>query len=95
MVQAGLGVALVPQLCTQLGGQAVYDVSLYAVPKMERPIAALIPPQYRRTQPFAMFVECLQRSAANLSLPSVGPTPAFIEAGRRQAEDEGTTLLRV
>ena len=27
MVQAGLGVALVPQLCTRLGGQAAYDVS--------------------------------------------------------------------
>ena len=95
MVQSGLGVALVPQLCTRLGGQAAYDVSLYAVPKLERPIAALIPPQYRRTQPFAMFVGCLQRAAANLSLPAVDPTPCFIEAGRRRAEDEGETLLRV
>ena len=33
MVQAGLGVALVPQLCTQLGGQAAYDVDLHAVPE--------------------------------------------------------------
>jgi DNA-binding transcriptional LysR family regulator len=94
MVQAGLGVALVPQLCTRLGGQAAYDVTLYAVPGMERPIAALIPPQYHRTQPFAMFVQCLQRSAAGLALPSVAPTPMFIAAGRARTEAEGEKLLQ-
>ena len=61
---------------------------------MERPIAALIPPQYHRTQPFAMFVECLQRSAAGLSLPSVAPTPTFIAAGRARTEAEGEKLLQ-
>ena len=64
LVQAGLGVALVPQLCTQLGGRPAYDVDLHAVPGMERPIVALVPPQYRRAQPFAIFLECLQARAA-------------------------------
>ena len=32
-------------------------------PSMERPIVALVPPQYRRAQPFAVFLECLQRAA--------------------------------
>lgn len=87
MVQAGLGVALVPQLCTQLGGKAVYDVDLYAVPELERPIVALIPPQYRRTQPFAAFLDCLRRTAEGVKLPTVRPTPPFLEAGRQRAEE--------
>ena len=88
MVQAGLGVALVPQLCTQLGGQAVYDVDLYAVPELERPIVALIPPQYRRAQPFAVFLDCLKQAADGLTLPTVGPTPPF--SGHRAPPGGGT-----
>jgi DNA-binding transcriptional LysR family regulator len=86
MVQAGLGVALVPQLCTQLGGGAAYDVDLHAVPGMDRPIVALTPPQYRRAQPFAAFLECLKRAAAALTLPPVGPAPPFLGAGRAAAQ---------
>jgi LysR family transcriptional activator of glutamate synthase operon len=87
MVQAGLGVALVPQLCAQLGGQVVYDVDLYAVPELERPIVALIPPQYRRAQPFATFLDCLVRAAGALTPPSVGPSPPFLGVGRQRAEE--------
>ncbi len=87
MVQSGLGVALVPQFCTQLGGHAVYDVDLHAVPELERPIVALVPPQYRRAEPFATFIACLQQAAAELTLPPVGPPPPFLEAGRRRAEE--------
>ena len=76
MVQAGLGVALVPQLCTQLGGKAAYDVDLHAVPEMDRPIVALIPPQYRRAQPFAAFLECLKRAAAGSGSAARRPTAA-------------------
>lgn len=87
MVQARLGVALVPQFSTQLGGQAAYDVDLYAVPELERPIVALIPPQYRHAQPFAVFLDCLKQAADKLALPTVGPTPPFLDTGRRQAEE--------
>lgn len=80
MVEAGLGVALVPQLCTQLGGRAAYDVDLYAVPELERPIVALIPSQYRRAQPFATFLAALQKAATSVRLPPVGPTPPFLRA---------------
>jgi LysR family transcriptional activator of glutamate synthase operon len=82
MVEAGLGVALVPRLCTQLGGRAVYDVDLYEVPRLERPIVALVPPQYRRVQPFATFLDALARASSSLVLPPVGPTPPFLGAGR-------------
>lgn len=86
MVQAGLGVALVPLLCTQLGGKLAFDVDLHAVPEMDRPIVALIPPQYRRAQPFAAFLECLKRASAGLALPAIGPPPPFLGAARRLTE---------
>lgn len=78
MVEAGLGVALVPQLCAHLGGRMLYDVDLYAVPELERPIVALVPPQYRHAQPFATFLRGLQEAGAALKPPPVGPTPPFL-----------------
>lgn len=78
LVQAGLGVSLVPQLCTQLGGRPAFDVDLHAVPKMDRPIMALVPSQYRRAQPFAVFLECLRQAAAAVVLPQLGPAPPFL-----------------
>ena len=78
LVQAGLGVSLVPQLCTQLGGRPAFDVDLHAVPKMDRPIVALVPSQYRRAQPFAVFLECLRQAATAMVLPPLGPAPPFL-----------------
>ena len=87
MVEAGLGVALVPQLTTQLGERSVFDVDLYAVAGMERPIVALIPPQYRRAQPFVTFLEALRRTAEGLKLLPVGPIPPFLSRSRQVVEE--------
>ncbi|MGE3294448.1 MAG: LysR family transcriptional regulator [Geminicoccaceae bacterium] len=78
LVQAGLGVSLVPQLCTQLGGRPAYEIDLHTVPGMDRPIVALVPPQYRRAQPFAVFLECLRQAASAMTLPPLGPAPPFL-----------------
>jgi hypothetical protein len=75
-------VALVPQLCTQLGGRLTHDVDLYAVPEFERPIIALVPPQYRRAQPFVAFLDALREAARQLVLPPVGPAPPFLAAAQ-------------
>lgn len=85
LVEAGLGVALVPRLCAHLGGRLVHDVDLHAVPELERPIVALIPPQYRHAQPFAAFLAALRKAATDLPLPPVGPTPPFLRAPQRAA----------
>lgn len=84
MVEAGLGVALVPQLCTLIGGRTVFDVDLYAAPGLERPIVALVPPQYRRAQPFSTFLRCLQEAAAALQMPPMGPAPPFLVAAQAE-----------
>ena len=65
-------------------GRAIYDLDLYAVPELERPIIALIPPQYRRVHLFASFIDALQQAAAGLTLLLPCPTPPFLGADRRQ-----------
>jgi DNA-binding transcriptional LysR family regulator len=85
MVEARIGVALVPLLCTHQGGRLVHEVDLYAVPELERPIVALVPPQYRHAQPFASFLRSLQEAAAGLKSPPVMPAPPFLAAGRTEA----------
>jgi hypothetical protein len=79
MVEAGLGVALVPLLTTVgRGGRPMFDVDLYPVPEFERPIVALVPPQYLRAQPFAAFVDALKAAGAALEPPALPPAPPFL-----------------
>ena len=83
MVQAGLGVALVPQLCTQLGGQAVYDVDLYAVPEHGAADRGADPAAISPRPAVRGVPGMPKRAAAELDLPPVGPAPPFL--GRRHA----------
>jgi DNA-binding transcriptional LysR family regulator len=92
MVEAGLGVALVPRLCSVLGGRAVYDVDLYAVPELERPIVALVPSQYRHAHPFAAFLDALRKAATDLALPATGPTPPFLRTPRAVGAEAAPTV---
>jgi LysR family transcriptional regulator, transcription activator of glutamate synthase operon len=78
MVEAGLGVALVPLLTAQLNGRLMFDVRLYRAPRLQRPIVALVPPQYRRVEPYAGFIGALAETAAALPLPALLPPPPFL-----------------
>lgn len=80
MVEAGLGVALVPLLSTQLGGRLLFDVGLYHAPGLKRPIVAMVPPQYLRVQPCATFLDALCEAGAAIQLPPVAPAPPFLHA---------------
>lgn len=59
MVEAGLGVAIVPMLSTQLNGRLVFDVDLFSVPLQPRKVWAMLPSQYRYMQPYARVLETL------------------------------------
>jgi LysR family transcriptional activator of glutamate synthase operon len=89
IVEAGLGVALVPLLTAQLNGRRLFDVDLYPAPGLERPIVALIPPQYLRVQPFTTFMDGLRAAGSSLRLPDLPAPPPFLarsaESSRREA----------
>ena len=78
MVEAGLGVALVPVLAGWSRNRLLLEVELYAAPGFIRPVIALVPPQYLRLQPYRSFLEALQQASLELALPDLGPAPPFL-----------------
>jgi DNA-binding transcriptional LysR family regulator len=60
MVEAGLGMAIVPMLSTQLNGRTVFDIDLFELPLEPRKIWAILPSQYRYTQPHVRVLEILR-----------------------------------
>ncbi len=83
MVEAGLGMAIVPTLATQINGRLVFDVDLFELPLEPRKVWAMLPSQYRYTQPYARMLDILRmigkRQASDS--PALGPVTRF---GQRQ-----------
>ena len=61
MVEAGLGMAIVPMLSTQVNGRMVFDVDLFELPLEPRKVWAVLPSQYRYTQPHAQVLDMLKK----------------------------------
>ncbi|MCS7267742.1 MAG: LysR family transcriptional regulator [Geminicoccaceae bacterium] len=80
MVEAGLGVALVPELTAQLGGRMLFKVRLYAVPSMERRLVALVPSHRRQIEPLRTFLDALAATARRYRLVPVASPPPFVIA---------------
>jgi DNA-binding transcriptional LysR family regulator len=59
MVEAGLGVAIVPMLSTQINGRLAFDVDLFSIPIEPRKVWAMLPSQYRYMQPYARVIDAL------------------------------------
>ncbi|SNB76998.1 transcriptional regulator, LysR family [Arboricoccus pini] len=78
MVEAGLGVCLVPHMATQQNGRLLFDVRLYAVPGWVRPIVALVSPQYLRQEPFSLFVQALREAGKGCNPPALRACPPFV-----------------
>lgn len=78
MVEAGLGVALVPALAAWHRQRPLFEVDLWAAPGFSRPIIALVPPQYVRLRPFGPFLDALQQASLALSMPVLGASPPFL-----------------
>lgn len=80
IVEAGLGVALVPLFAAQLRRRWLYDVDVYAIPGLERRAVALFPSHHARLQPLSLFLDALTEAAAALDpLPPL-PAPPFVAA---------------
>ncbi|HET6466969.1 MAG TPA: LysR family transcriptional regulator [Geminicoccaceae bacterium] len=87
MVEAGLGVALVPLLAAAHGPRLLFRVDLYGTTMARRRIVALVPPQYLRLQPCLGFLEALGAAGRALELPEAAPAPPFLRRDAAQAAE--------
>lgn len=79
LVRTGTGVCLAPALSTLMGGGPPVGVRLYRVNVPPRRLVALVPSQYRRQVPYESLLDTLQHVSAHFALPSMLPTPPFLE----------------
>lgn len=80
MVEAGLGVAIVPMLSAEVNGRVVFDVDLFSVPIGPRKALAMLPSQYRYTQPYLRVLEALTAAGQRHSAARK-PSPPLIANG--------------
>jgi len=95
MVEAGLGVAIVPMLSTQLNGRQVFDVNLFSLPVERRQVWAMLPSQYRYMQPYARVLEMLIAVGRNhVGLPP-DVLPLLTKTGNGKASSLSTETTRL
>jgi DNA-binding transcriptional LysR family regulator len=78
MVQAGLGVCLVPALTAFDGSKLMEGVNLYRTTEPDRSLVALLPGQYERVEPYRSFLRTLQQTAKTITLLGLLDTPPFL-----------------
>ncbi len=78
MVQAGLGVCLVPAFTALSGAGTLDGVNLYRVSGPNRRIVALLPSQYQRVELYSRFVSALNAAGSEIRLPQIIDTPPFL-----------------
>lgn len=78
MVQAGLGVCLVPAYTALNGDRSLDGVNLYRATEPDRRLVALVPVQYQRVEPYRSFIVALQEAGKEIALPVIQDTPPFL-----------------
>lgn len=76
LVEAGRGVAIVPQLATEHQGRPLFLVDLYTLPIPPRRNVALLPPRHRTTEPFATLLDALAAAGQAIQLTPLTGLPA-------------------
>ena len=79
MVEAGLGVVVLPALTAVVGSKRSYDVNLYRTDLLDRRLVSLTPKQYENSEPSKSFVNSLADAGKNLRLPDIKNTPEFMK----------------
>ncbi len=79
LVQAGLGVCLVPAFTVLGAGQAVGGLTLYRASGQNRRIVALMPAQYRHLESHSSLVSALRTAGSEICLPRMAGTPPFLQ----------------
>jgi hypothetical protein len=78
MVQAGLGVCLVPAFTALSGSSTIRGVDLYRASGANRRIVALLPSQYERLELYGQFLSALCNAGSEVRLPEIIDTPPFL-----------------
>lgn len=78
LVQAGLGICLVPALTTFDGRNTLPGVRLYRATEPDRTLVALLPGQYQRVEPYRTFIASLQSAGKSITVPGILETPPFL-----------------
>ena len=78
LVQARLGVALVPALTAHSAHVLLSGVTLYDAQQEDRRTVALVPSQYVRAEPNASFLKALQDVGQRVEMPPIEPVPPFL-----------------
>ena len=78
MVEAGLGVVVLPALTAVIGVGRVYNVNLYETKISERRLVSLTPNQYSKIEPSKSFIKCLVEAGNKLSLPKIYQIPPIL-----------------
>jgi len=81
MVQAGLGVCLVPAFTALSGSSTVSGVDLYRASGANRRIVALLPSQYERLELYGEFLSALRNAGSEVCLPEIIDAPPFLDRG--------------
>ena len=86
MVQAGLGVAVVPALAAEIGPGHGFQVDLYRTQLADRRMAAMVPDQYLRIDPHRTFIAALAAAGQALELPAILEAPFLGRRSRRRRQ---------
>ena len=79
MVEAGLGIAVLPALTAVVGFNRSYNVNLYKTNIPNRRLVALAPKQFENIKPTKIFIESLVLAGNILKLPLIKETPGFLK----------------
>ncbi len=79
MVEAELGVVVLPALTALIGFGKSYDVNLYQTDLLNRRLVSLTPKQNENLEPAKSFISCLVKAGKKLNLPKIKATPIILK----------------
>jgi len=78
MVQADLGICLVPAMTAFDGRNTLPGIRLYRATEPDRTLVAVLPGQYQRVEPYRTFIDALQAAGRAIAVPGIAETPPFL-----------------
>ena len=78
MVEARLGVVVLPALTAVVGAGRVYNVNLYETKISHRRLVSLTPNQFSKIEPSKSFIKCIVEAGKKLNLPKIYPIPPIL-----------------